>query len=60
MPTIDSDAHVIESDKTWSYLPDDEKHYAPIVLHKSGEKASPNNQYWLSGDKIQPKDNAAT
>jgi len=60
VPTIDSDAHVIESDKTWSYLPDDEKHYAPIVLHKSGEKPSPSNQYWLSGDKIQPKDNADT
>ena len=25
MPTIDSDAHVIESEKTWSYLAEDEK-----------------------------------
>ncbi|MBD19522.1 MAG: hypothetical protein CMM37_00590 [Rhodospirillaceae bacterium] len=58
--TIDSDAHVIESDKTWSYLEDNEKHFAPVILHKTGEEPSPNNQFWLSGDKIQPKDNADT
>ena len=60
MPTIDSDAHVIESSKTWDYLADNEKHFAPIILHKSGENPSPDNTYWLSGDNIQTKDNADT
>ena len=60
MPTIDSDAHVIESSKTWDYLADSEKHFAPIVLHKTGENPSPDNTYWLSGDNIQTKDNADT
>ena len=32
MPIIDSDAHVIESNRTWSYLAENEKHFAPLVL----------------------------
>lgn len=66
MKTIDSDAHVIESDRTWSYLADDEKHYAPLVLDiVSGEiqpqsGPRPTSQYWYSGDVVQPKDNADT
>jgi hypothetical protein len=34
MPTIDSDAHVIESHRTWSYLADDERRFAPMVLRQ--------------------------
>ena len=32
MPTIDADAHVIESERTWSYLAPDERRYAPMML----------------------------
>ena len=60
MPVIDSDAHVIESEKTWSYLAADEKHFAPVILSKTGETPTPDNTYWLSGDHIQTKDNADT
>ncbi|MEK9930330.1 MAG: amidohydrolase family protein [Rhodospirillaceae bacterium] len=66
MTTIDADAHVIESAKTWSYLGDDEKHFAPIILDRvSGgtiPQAGPSktDQYWFSGNHIQPKDNADT
>jgi len=60
MPIIDSDAHVIESQKTWSYLADDEKHFAPMILNRAGAAEAPENQYWFSGDYIQPKDNADT
>ncbi|MBT5457405.1 MAG: amidohydrolase family protein, partial [Rhodospirillaceae bacterium] len=66
MPTIDADAHVIESERTWSYLADDERQYAPLILDMvSGEiqKQSgprPATEFWYSGNFIQPKDNADT
>jgi len=66
MKTVDADAHVIESARTWSYLADDEKHYAPLILVKSAGGAVPQSgpsktdQYWFSGSHIQPKDNADT
>ncbi|MBI78298.1 MAG: hypothetical protein CMM53_11060 [Rhodospirillaceae bacterium] len=60
MQTIDTSAHVIETDKTWCYLAGNERHFAPVVPHKTDEKPSTNNQFWLSGDKVKPKDNADT
>lgn len=66
MKTIDSDAHVIESDRTWSYLAEDEKHYAPLVLDTVSGGVEPQSgpapakEFWFSGSFIQPKDNADT
>ncbi len=46
---IDSDAHVIESDATFSYLaPEDEK-YRPLLV---GSEKAPTQQYWVLNDKI--------
>lgn len=63
MPTIDADAHVIESHRTWSYLADGEKRFAPMVLRQvQGESASLTNrggsqkEYWYAGNHIQPAD----
>ena len=64
MTTIDSDAAVIESDRTWSYLADHERHFAPMVLDmvdgefQSGSGPSRATRFWFSGDFIQSKDNA--
>ena len=66
MTTIDSDAHVIESDRTWSYLAEDERQFAPMVLDMIAGEVQPQSgprpakQFWYSGDFIQPKDNADT
>jgi len=65
MQTIDSDAHVIESERTWSYLAENERHFAPVVLDMVGgvqprSGPRPATQFWYSGDFIQPKDNADT
>jgi predicted TIM-barrel fold metal-dependent hydrolase len=63
MPTIDSDAHVIESHRTWSYLPENERKFAPMTLRQiQGESAALTNrgtsqkEYWFSGNHIQPAD----
>lgn len=34
MTVIDADAHVIENDHTWSYLPEEARGYAPMVLQQ--------------------------
>ena len=34
MTVIDADAHVIETDHTWSYLPDEARRYAPSILQQ--------------------------
>ncbi|NQV45606.1 MAG: amidohydrolase family protein [Rhodospirillales bacterium] len=66
MKTIDADAHVIESDRTWSYLADGEQHFAPMVLDRVAGEVQPRrgpkpaSRYWYSGDFIQSKDNADT
>jgi uncharacterized protein len=63
MPTIDSDAHVIESHRTWSYLADDERRFAPMVLRQvEGGAAGLTNrgqaqkEYWFAGNHLQPAD----
>ncbi len=46
MPTIDSDAHVVESEHTWDYMdPSDAKYRPELVTPKSGE--GPARSYWL-------------
>ncbi len=66
MPTIDADAHVIESERTWSYLNADERRYAPMMLEMtSGEVQeqvgpAPTRRFLYSGNTIQPVDNADT
>jgi predicted TIM-barrel fold metal-dependent hydrolase len=47
--TIDSDAHVIESEQTWSYLEPSEERFRPILV---GSEQRPGQQYWLVHEKI--------
>ena len=32
MLTIDADAHVVESERTWDYLEDSDKRYRPVPI----------------------------
>lgn len=65
MATIDADAHVIESHRTWSHLPGAERRFAPMVLAQiqgearvaSGPRAA--SKFWYSGSFIQPADDNA-
>ena len=66
MPTIDADAHVIESERTWSYLAESERRYAPMLLEMvAGETQeqvgpAPTRRFLYSGNTIQTVDNADT
>ena len=39
MPVIDADAHVIENEHTWDFIPASEQRYRPVFLRK-GERGS--------------------
>jgi hypothetical protein len=41
MTTIDADAHVIETPKTWSYLRDDELDFCPQIFARDPDDGAP-------------------
>ncbi len=50
MPTIDADAHVVESEHTWDFIPPEGQKYRPIVVSPHGESGQ---QYWMVDGKIR-------
>ncbi len=50
MPTIDADAHVVESEHTWDYMDAADQKYRPIVVKPSGEGGA---EYWFIDGKIR-------
>jgi hypothetical protein len=62
MPIVDSDAHVIETPETWSYLSRAERKFEPmIVTRKSGPEENAYTgkaigEYWVIDGLLLPKD----
>jgi len=62
MRTIDSDAHVIETMRTWSYLDDSEKAYMPQVVSRTEGVDDFNvdgivkRNYWVVNRRIHDKE----
>jgi uncharacterized protein len=50
MPTIDCDAHVVESEQTWEFMEPGDRKYRPRLVSPDGADGT---QYWLVGDKIR-------
>jgi len=50
MLTIDADAHVIETERTWDYLDPEDRKHRPVLVAPSGES---NRQYWLIDGKVR-------
>ena len=50
MPTIDADAHVVESEHTWDYMEAADRKYRPVIVRPSGEQGS---EYWFIDGKIR-------
>ena len=50
MPTIDADAHVVESERTWDYMDEADRKYRPIVVKPSGDQGG---EYWFIDGKIR-------
>ena len=63
MPTIDSDAHVLECEKTFDYMDPQYRKYRPWVsLQKSNEVSIRSNdggeqkEFWVIDGRLQPKE----
>jgi predicted TIM-barrel fold metal-dependent hydrolase len=62
LATIDSDAHVLETPVTWSYLDASEKPFQPMVVdYASGGAVKSNEgnqvrQFWVVEGRLQPKE----
>jgi predicted TIM-barrel fold metal-dependent hydrolase len=50
MPTIDADAHVVESERTWDYMDPADRKYRPRVVRPYGEGGQ---EYWFIDGKIR-------
>ena len=50
MPTIDSDAHVVESERTWDFMDPADQKYRPLIVKPQGEQGG---QYWYIDGKIR-------
>ncbi|NIO11635.1 MAG: amidohydrolase family protein [Deltaproteobacteria bacterium] len=49
MPTIDADAHVIETELTWEYMEGSEAPFKPVNVTTS---SAPGRQFWLIDGKV--------
>src|SRR5918911_2250732 len=49
MATIDSDAHVVESDHTWDYLDPADRQYRPRIVHPEGSTQA----FWFIDGKTR-------
>jgi len=63
MGAIDSDAHVLETSKTWEYLEGNDKRYTPLIVTqtfgpelKANDGNNTQHNYWLIGNRPMGKD----
>ena len=50
MPTIDSDAHVVETEHTWDFMERADQKYRPLIVRPRGEGGG---EYWFIDGKIR-------
>ncbi|MGH7769703.1 MAG: amidohydrolase family protein [Candidatus Binatia bacterium] len=50
MPTIDADAHVVESEHTWDFIDSSDQKYRPLIVRPRGENGG---EYWFVDGKIR-------
>jgi uncharacterized protein len=50
MPTIDADAHVVETMQTWEYLEPSEQQFRPQIVRPQGESS---REFWLIDGKLR-------
>lgn len=52
MKVIDSDAHVVETERTWDFIPQSDQHLRPIVVHQP-DSTGASKPYWLIDGKVR-------
>ena len=59
MTVIDSDAHIVECDETWSYLDPSDWEYRPVRVAETDANGEP-KEYWLIDGNVFPEDAPAS
>jgi uncharacterized protein len=54
MPTVDSDAHVIETEGTWEYMQGADARYRPAGI-KAPDASGAEKEYWLIDGRLFPR-----
>jgi predicted TIM-barrel fold metal-dependent hydrolase len=61
MPTIDADAHVIETPYTWSFMRAEEQRFRPQMLVRDPDDGAPasnrRGEYWLIDGELKSRNN---
>lgn len=65
MPRIDADAHVIETPRTWSYIPPEDSEFKPQIFVRDQHDGAPlrsnqRNEYWKIGEHFHTKTNVGS
>ncbi len=55
MAVIDSDAHVVESERTWDFIPEELQEHRPIVLLPKEGYKSPSPEFWYIDNRAFSK-----
>ena len=60
MPTVDADAHVIETPETWSYMEDHVQAFRPQIFERSEDDGAPRlsnqrKEYWVIDERMLSK-----
>ena len=58
MPTIDSDAHVIETERTWSFMEEHEQQWQPTTVVYRDPDTNPtarSREFWVIDGKLEPR-----
>ncbi len=54
MPTIDADAHVLETERTWDYMSQSERQFRPQIVSAPDGQGSV-SEFWLIDGRVQLK-----
>ncbi len=50
MPTVDADAHVIETERTWEFMEKSDQKYRPILAE---DRTNPERNYWIINGEVR-------
>ena len=62
MPTIDADAHVLETPETWRCISESEQHFTPMVVNRTaggverGLSGAALGEFWVVDGRLLPKE----
>jgi predicted TIM-barrel fold metal-dependent hydrolase len=54
MVVIDADAHIVETDRTWQFVDEEDRKHAPVLVEQGRDAKA--KRYWLIDGKVRARD----